>query len=323
MSAAIEVARTAHKMVTDCMGVKPGETVLIVVDDRTSPSIWQALAAQTHAIGGEPVVAMMTPRAKSGTEPPAPIAAAMMKANVVIAAASRSMYHIEAKNQAKLAGARGVFNAPFNEDGWINGAMTADFVAIRQQAERLRDRLAKGRRVHVTSPAGTDVEVVVEGRKPVGWLTAICRNPGETSALPGGEVSFPPLEGTTEGRIVFEHIMSDLGRLANPITLVVEKGLVTRFEGGAEARQLETHIEGVENARNIAELGIGLNPKSRLSGEITEVKKKLGTAHMAIGDSAAGYGGKVVSDIHLDGMILDARITLDGEVIVADGRVLV
>ena len=323
MSAAIEVARTAHKMVTDCMGVKPGETVLIVVDDRTSPSIWQALAAQTHAIGGEPVVAMMTPRAKSGTEPPAPIAAAMMKANVVIAAASRSMYHIEAKNQAKLAGARGVFNAPFNEDGWINGAMTADFVAIRQQAERLRDRLAKGRRVHVTSPAGTDVEVVVEGRKPVGWLTAICRNPGETSALPGGEVSFPPLEGTTEGRIVFEHIMSDLGRLANPITLVVEKGLVTRFEGGAEARQLETHIEGVENARNIAELGIGLNPKSRLSGEITEVKKKLGTAHMAIGDSVAGYGGKVVSDIHLDRMILDARITLDGEVIVADGRVLV
>ena len=124
-------------------------------------------------------------------------------------------------------------------------------------------------------------------------------------------------------RIVFEHIMSDLGRLANPITLVVENGLVTRFEGGAEARQLETHIEGVENARNIAELGIGLNPKSRLSGEITEVKKKLGTAHMAIGDSAAGYGGKVVSDIHLDGMILDARITLDGEVIVADGRVLV
>ena len=117
--------------------------------------------------------------------------------------------------------------------------------------------------------------------------------------------------------------MSDLGRLANPITLVVENGLVTRFEGGAEARQLETHIEGVENARNIAELGIGLNPKSRLSGEITEVKKKLGTAHMAIGDSAAGYGGKVVSDIHLDGMILDARITLDGEVIVADGRVLV
>jgi leucyl aminopeptidase (aminopeptidase T) len=323
VTVAIEVARTAHNIITACMGVQPGETVLIVVDDRTSPSIWQALAAQTHAVGGDPVVAMMTPRARSGTEPPAPITAAMTKANVVIAAASRSMYHIEAKNQAKLAGARGVFNAPYNEDGWINGAMTADFPAIRQQAERLRDKLARGKVVHLTSPAGTDIKVVVEGRKPVGWLTGICRNKGETSALPGGEVSFPPLEGESRGRIVFEHIMTDLGRLARPITLVVEQGLVTRFEGGAEARQLEAHIEGIENARNIAELGIGLNPKSRLTGEITEVKKKLGTAHMAIGDSAAGYGGKVVSDVHLDGMILEAHITLDGETIVADGKVLV
>lgn len=323
MTTVIEVARTAHKVITDCMGVKPGESVLIVVDDRTSPSIWQALAAQTYAVGGDPVIAMMVPRARSGTEPPAPIAAAMTKANVVIAAASRSMYHIEAKNQAKLAGARGVFNAPCNEDGWINGAMTADFVAIRQQAERLRDRLAKGRIVHLTSPAGTDVKVVVEGRKPVGWLTGICRNPGETSAFPGGEVSFPPLEGHSEGTIVFEHIMTDLGRLARPIMLTVKAGLVTAIDGGTEARALEAYIEGIANARNIAELGIGLNPKSRLSGEITEVKKKLGTAHMALGDSAAGYGGAVVSEIHLDGMIMDARIKLDGEVIVADGKVLV
>ena len=229
-------------------GGKPGETVVIVVDDRTSPSIWQALAAQTLAVGGDPVVTMMAPRAKSGMEPPAPIAAAMCKANVVIAAASRSMYHIEAKNQAKLAGARGVFNAPYLEDAWIDGAMTADFLEIRKQAERLRDRLARGKRAHVTSPAGTDVTMVIEGRKPVGWLTGVCRNPGEVSAFPGGEVSLPPLEGTTQGRIVFEHIMTDIGRLAQPIVLTVENGECARIDGGVEARALAAHIEGVKNA---------------------------------------------------------------------------
>ena len=83
-----------------------------------------------------------------------------------------------------------------------------------------------------------------------------------------------------------------------------------------EARALEQHIAGVENATNIAELGIGLNPKSRLTGEITEVKKRLGTVHMALGDSAAGYGGAVTSDVHLDGMILNPRVEIDGEVIV-------
>ena len=62
---------------------------------------------------------------------------------------SLRMYHIEAKNAAKKAGARGVFNAPCNEDGWINGAMTADFLEIRKTAERLRDRLARGKVAHV------------------------------------------------------------------------------------------------------------------------------------------------------------------------------
>jgi leucyl aminopeptidase (aminopeptidase T) len=322
LSRTIEVARTAHRVIADYMATKPGENVVIVVDTRTSPSIPEMLAAAAHSVGADPTVVMMTPRAKSGMEPPAPITAAMVKADIVIAAASRSMYHIEAKNLAKVAGARGVFNAPFEEDGWINGAMTADFLELRKLAEKLRDRLARGKRAHVTSPAGTDVEMVIENRKPVGWLTGVCRNRGEVSAFPGGEVSLPPLEGTTEGRVVIEHVMTDIGRLAQPITWIVEKGEAVRFEGGAEAVALEAHIEGVKHARNIAELGIGINPMSRLSGGITEVKKKLGTAHMALGDSAAGYGGKVTSDVHLDGMILNVRIEVDGEVIAENGRIL-
>jgi leucyl aminopeptidase (aminopeptidase T) len=44
---------------------------------------------------------------------------------------------------------------------------------------------------------------------------------------------------------------------------------------------------------------------------------------MALGDSAAGYGGNVTSDVHLDGMIMDVRIEIDGEVIAANGEVYV
>ena len=80
-----------------------------------------------------------------------------------------------------------------------------------------------------------------------------------------------------------------------------------RFEGGVEARALEQHIAGVTNATNIAELGIGHQSDVAPHGDITEVKKRLGTAHMALGDSAAGYGGLVSSEVHLDGMIMDVQ----------------
>jgi leucyl aminopeptidase (aminopeptidase T) len=177
--------------------------------------------------------------------------------------------------------------------------------------------------VRVTSPAGTDVTVSTRGREPKGWYTGIVREPGEASAFPGGEVSFPPVEGTSNGIIVLERVMTDIGRLETPITLTVVDGEAIEIAGGAEADRLLQLIEGVVGATNIAELGIGLNPAARISDDITESKKKTGTAHFALGDNAGGYGGVVECPLHLDGMLFDVTITIDGETVVRDGIVLV
>ena len=40
---------------------------------------------------------------------------------------------------------------------------------------------------------------------------------------------------------------------------------------------------------------------------------------MAIGDNAGGYGGVVESPLHLDGLILDVSIAVDGADLVRDG----
>lgn len=317
----VELAAIAHRVMSSYLGVKAGERVVIVTDTRTSPSLPEVLAGQALALGADPVVTAMAPRSHSGVEPPPPVAAAMLEADVVVSIASTSMYHTEAKGAAQRAGARGCFNAPSQEDAWIRGAMTADFLQIRGLSERLAERLRGAKRIRVTSPAGTDLVASIEGREPKGWLTGICRNPGEASAYPGGEVSLPPVEGTASGRVVVEHVMTDLGLLSAPITWIVEDGLVVAIEGGADAHRLEEHVEGVENARNIGEIGIGMNPAARLTADITESKKKLGTAHVAMGDSAGEYGGTVVSDVHLDGMVLEATIEVDGEVVVDRGEV--
>jgi leucyl aminopeptidase (aminopeptidase T) len=79
----------------------------------------------------------------------------------------------------------------------------------------------------------------------------------------------------------------------------------------------------VSGATNIGELGIGLNPAARINDDITETKKRAGTAHFALGDNAGGYGGVVESAIHLDGMLFDVTITIDGEVVVQHGQVVV
>ena len=316
------ITPVARRLVEDYLGTRAAETFLVVVDTRTSPEIPTTLMAQALALGAEPAVVTIAPRTRSGENPPPPVAAAMKSASVIVAAASTSLYHTQAKAEAQRAGARGVLNAPFTAEEWMQGAMTADFHMIRPIAEKLRDLLKTGKRLRVTSPAGTDIVATIEGRKPVGWLTAICREPGQISALPGGEVSLPPVEGTTEGRIVIEQVMSDLGQIETPLELIVEHGNVTDVRNGSslQVNSLKEILRSIPNSTNIAEIGIGLNPKARLTSQISETKKRLGTAHIALGDNARDYGGSVECAVHLDGMILDVTIELDGIRLVDCGK---
>ncbi len=319
-TALITVADIASRVVRDYLGIRAGERFAIVVDDRTDGEIPAELARAALEAGADPVVVSFAPRTRSGAEPPASAAAAMAAADVVLCAASTSLYHTAAKAAAQRAGARGDFNAPHRAEAWRTGAMTADFTVIRARAERLAGLLRVTRAVRVTSPAGTDLRATVTGREPMAWLTGICRNPGEVSALPGGEVSLPPLEGTSEGIVVWERVASDLGALDGPVRITVRGGRAVAIEGGASAERLQAIVAAVVDADNIGEIGIGLNPEARIGDEITEAKKAFGTVHVALGDSANEYGGLVECDVHLDGLVMAPTIAFDGVEVVVAGR---
>ena len=172
-------------------------------------------------------------------------------------------------------------------------------------------------------PAGeVFISPVVGGSQLKGPATAEC---------PDGV----PLEQQSdgcEGVIVYDGSMtfSDGDSiLETPITCKVEKGYVTDITGGAEARRLLKTIVEAElrpfvlekegklpqgqaaiykkNARNIGELGIGLNPAATITGNMLEDEKAFHTCHFAIGEN---YDNDAPSLIHLDGVVRDPTITL-------------
>jgi leucyl aminopeptidase (aminopeptidase T) len=318
-----KLGEVTRRVVAEYLGTRPGEKFLLVTDAAVAPRLSEAILRAARAAGTDPAQIRIATRGTSGDEPPAPVVAAMVEADVCLCITARSIYHTEATGRARAAGTRGCFNAPVDIEAWTNGAMAADYGEIRKVAERLAAHLRAGTWARVTSPAGSDITVNRGGREPRGWYTAIVREPGEISALPGGEVSFPPLEGTANGVIVFERVVTDLRAIGEPIRVTVRDGEAVAIDGGRDAARLRALVDGVRGARNIGELGIGLNPAARVSDDITETKKREGTAHFALGDNAGGYGGVVESAIHLDGMLFDVTVTIDGDVVVADGRVLV
>lgn len=318
----VPIEEVARRAVGEYLGLRSNESFVLVTDGGVAPEVVAAVLGAAEAIGADPADVRILTRSASGEEPPAPVVGAMAAADVCLCIASRSIYHTNAKGEAQAAGTRGCFNAPASLSAWTAGAMTADFHAIRKTAEALAGRLRGASKIRVTSPAGTDVTVEIGDREPRGWYTGIVRRPGEISAFPGGEVSFPPVEGTSNGTVVFERVVTDVGRLVQPIRITVEDGLAVAIDGGKEANRLRALVDGVMGATNIGELGIGLNPAARVGDDITETKKKLGTAHFALGDNAGGYGGVVECPLHLDGMVFGATVTIDGDDVVRNGELV-
>ena len=62
-----------------------------------------------------------------------------------------------------------------------------------------------------------------------------------------------------------------------------------------------------KNARNIGELGIGLNPAAGITGNMLEDEKAFTTCHFAIGEN---YDNDAPSLIHLDGIVRNPTISL-------------
>jgi leucyl aminopeptidase (aminopeptidase T) len=81
-------------------------------------------------------------------------------------------------------------------------------------------------------------------------------------------------------------------------------------------RRLREHGQA---GTNLAELGVGTNDCARLTGEVLEDEKILGTVHIAFGASA-GIGGSVSVPIHLDVVVLDASLEIEGRAVLEEGR---
>jgi leucyl aminopeptidase (aminopeptidase T) len=256
----------------------------------------------------------MDERASHGTEPPRAIAVALRACDVFLAPTSKSLSHTAARKQATDAGARGA-TMPGVTVEMLARTMAVDFDAMAVRSNAVAAILGEGRTAHLTCPRGSELQLDLEGRNGLsddGDLSA----PGAFGNLPCGEGFIAPRAG--EGRIV----ASSLGALGvgdEPALLTVKEGRLVSAQGGLGLQYLERLQAHGEHGTNLAELGVGTNDRAELTGNVLEDEKILGTAHIAFGAST-GIGGTVSVPVHLDVVVLDATLEVDGRRVLDAGR---
>ncbi|MXV63262.1 aminopeptidase [Natronorubrum sp. JWXQ-INN-674] len=305
-----ELRAAAETAVRQCLALEEAESCAIVTDDKREP-IGDVLYEVASEITDDAVIVRYPPGATHGSEPPAPVAAAMAGADVVLAPTTKSLSHTRARTEANEAGARVATLPGITEDVFTAG-LDADYESIAAHCEDVVEQVAGADEVRVTTPAGTDITFGIGDRE---WLsdTGIVHDAGVMSNLPAGEVFVSP--ETATGTFVVDGTMRPHGLLedGHELTFEVEDGFVTQISDEEIRETVEGAAEEVGDAAyNLSELGIGTNVAvTELVGSVLLDEKAGGTVHIAIGDNA-GIGGETEAPIHLDGILREPTVSADG-----------
>ena len=313
-----ELDRAVKTVVRKCMGIAPGEDVLVVCNPGTE-EIGALMRIEAQGEGADATLAVISERESHAAEPPRPVAAAMATADVVLAPTIQSLSHTAARKAASDAGVR-IGTLPGVTEEMLGRLMTGDLEEIRRRGWAVVTALNRGSEARITCRHGSDLRIGLEGR--LGIVDAgELGNRGAFGNLPCGEGFIAPVEGTAEGRLIVDGSIAGVGLLETPVELTVRGGHLVEATGEDGAKLLELLTLHGEEGTNVAELGIGTNEEAILTGNILEDEKILGTCHVAFGASAA-IGGTVQVPVHLDCVVLEPTVEIDGEAIVRDGDLL-
>ena len=305
-----DLRAAAETALTQCLDLGSKETCLIVTDDKREP-IGEALYAVAGEITDDPVIVRYPPGPQHGAEPPEPVAAALREADVFLAPTTKSISHTRARGAACEAGGRGATLPGITEEVFVTG-LDADYEAIADHSDTTHERVREAEEIRVTSPQGTDITFEIGDRE---WHldTGIVHESGDFSNLPAGEVFVSP--ESASGTYVVDGTMRPHGLLDadHQLRFEVEDGYVTDISDDEIREQIETAAEEAgQNAYNLAELGIGTNVGvDELVGSVLLDEKAAGTVHIAIGDNAS-IGGETEAPLHLDGILREPTVYVDG-----------
>jgi len=313
-----DLSRAVSAVVNECLGVQPGEEVLVICNPATL-GLGERLRGESGRAGADAVLTMMAERATHAGEPPAPVAAAMAAADVVLAPTVQSLSHTASRKAASEAGAR-IATLPGVTEEMLARVMSADMPELRRRGRAIADLLSAGSEARITCANGSDLRMGLEGRTAIpdaGELSG----PRAFGNLPCGEGFISPDDANCEGTLVVDGTIAGVGIPDEPVTLTVEDGLLTSA-GGREGAALMTLLTADDpRGATIAELGIGTNERAKLTGNVLEDEKLLGTAHVAFGASEA-IGGRIQVPVHLDCVVMRPEVSVDGTVVVSGGELL-
>lgn len=312
--------KAISKIFCECLRIKRGDSCLILVDSDTR-DLGFLFFEKAKRSKADAALLEIKPGTIRFPEPPKAVVNMLKQVSVVLTLTSHSLIHSTALKHVCHNGSRVLCLSPVSEES-IARSINTDFNYIDIKSRRLADLFSIGRRIYVTTDAGTNLVIPIARHKGLA-NTGIVSQPGMFCYLPSGEASVTPDRRGTKGTLVVDGSIPTIGVLQNPIEIKIKEGYGYQITGSDAVTQLRKILKPFgKKSRNIAEFGIGTNPKAILTGETTEDEKVLGTAHIALGNPEF-EGGILRGNLHLDLILRKPTVKIDGHLVMENGKLVV
>ncbi len=320
--------------IKNCLRVKKGENVVIITD-RETLGIGSALREAAEKSTRKPgQFFVMEDFGERPIQFPQEIKEAMMAADVSIYAAQGAKGELATFRQPMI---RTIEASPRLRHGHMIGitaeimadGMCSDYKEIQRISKLVYEKVKNARTIRVVTDKGNDF--TAEFTPELRWTVSDGDiKPGHWKNLPDGEVFTSPL--TLNGQVVIDGCLGDFftERYASleetPVRVEVKDGRAQReslrCDNEALRKELAEYVfETDENSSRVGEFAIGTNTGlTHLIYNLLQDEKFPGV-HIAFGSPLPGHtGAKWDSKAHVDGVIKNPTIYVEGEPIMTKGK---
>jgi 2,5-dihydroxypyridine 5,6-dioxygenase len=205
--------------------------------------------------------------------------------------------------------------------------------ALKEKVDVGAALMRSARQMRVTSKAGTDLVVDMQGAR-VGGNCGYTEKPGTLAHWPGGLCAGYPRGGTVNGSVVMD--VGDVNLtfkryLERPIRLKVENDYITSIEGdGLDAELMRSYFAAWRDrdAYGTAHLGWGMNAKARWDaltmydrGDVNGTELRCFAGNFLFSTGANKFADRWTLG-HFDLPMRNCTIQLDNKTIVEEGRLV-
>jgi leucyl aminopeptidase (aminopeptidase T) len=318
-----ELVRASTSALQHC-NVTPEESVVVYTDSGGAAAMSEAIYVAAMNMGCDASLVIGTPRFAL-LDPAEPAVEAMKAADIVfdLASSTWSDYALAAQRicdagtrvlQVMLPARSFVERPPTDE---ILGRVER-WAAICDAAEEMR----------IVGPHGTDL-VLSRGNLPLDWGRGLVDKPGMWDSYGVYSISFTPTPGSVDGTLVFNGPLTLLPQhrfvVTTPIVTEIREGrIVSIREDHREAKTLARWFEQFEDegVYEFSHAGAGVDHRASL--EVLDVngwESILGAIVLGIGASSnVNLQGDRFAKGHMDGVLLESTLYVDGRLVIEDGR---